>query len=210
MPGWNGGWPSRRGPLDQVITRGSRIDPEAVAYWRVEVEGTYDVSREVVLVGRSLNDRTGNDLLTPLVTGEGRSIFVNRGWVPSQVGQPPVAQAIPPTGTVRLTGVLFPPESNSSRARQGRVSQMVRIDLGQLRKQAPYPIYPDYLWLQTQEPAQPGAFPQRVPLPPLSEGPHFSYAIQWFVFATIGVAGYPLLLRREIRRRTGLDPGPQS
>ena len=42
----------------------------------------------------------------------------------------------------------------------------------------PYPIYPDYLWLQTQQPAQPGALPQRVPLPPLSDRPHLSYAIQ--------------------------------
>jgi cytochrome oxidase assembly protein ShyY1 len=46
-------------PLDQVITPGSRIDPEAVAYRRVEVEGTYDPSRKVVLVGRSLDDQSG-------------------------------------------------------------------------------------------------------------------------------------------------------
>ncbi len=130
-------------PLDQVITQGSHVDPEAVAYRRVEVEGTYDPAREVVLAGRSLDDQTGNDLLTPLVTSSRGIIFVNRGWVPSQFGQPPVAQAFPPTGTVRLTGVLFPSESSSSGARQGRVSQIVRIDLGQLRQQVPYPTYPD-------------------------------------------------------------------
>jgi surfeit locus 1 family protein len=197
-------------PLDEVITEGSRIDPEAVAYRRVKVEGTFDPSREVVLVGRSLNDQTGNDLLTPLVTGNGWAIFVNRGWVPSQFGQPPVAQAIPPAGTVRLTGVLFSPELNSTEARQGRVSQMFRIDFGQLRQQTPHPTYPDYLWLQTQEPAQPGALPQRVPLPPLNDGPHLSYAIQWFIFATIGVAGYPMLMRREIQRRSRIDPGARS
>jgi surfeit locus 1 family protein len=188
-------------PLDQVITPGTRIDPAAVAYRRVEVEGTYDVSREVVLVGRSLNEQTGNDLLTPLVTSDRRVIFVNRGWVPPQFEQPPVAQAIPPTGTVRLTGVLFPPESISSGTRQGRASELVRIDIGLLRQQVPYPAYPDYLWLQTQDPAQTGALPQRVPLPTLNEGPHLSYAIQWFIFATIGVVGYPVLMRREIRRR---------
>jgi hypothetical protein len=36
--------------------------------------------------------------------------------------------------------------------------------------------------------------PERVPLLPLNDGPHLSYAIQWFIFATIGVAGYPLLM----------------
>jgi surfeit locus 1 family protein len=31
--------------------------------------------------------------------------------------------------------------------------------------------------------------PQRVPTPPLDEGPHLSYAIQWFFFAAIALAG---------------------
>ena len=36
--------------------------------------------------------------------------------------------------------------------------------------------------------------------PDLDEGPHLSYAVQWFIFATIGVVGYPLILRRHTRR----------
>ena len=35
----------------------------------------------------------------------------------------------------------------------------------------------------------------------LDEGPHFSYAVQWFLFATVGVVGYPILLRRELHGR---------
>ena len=34
-----------------------------------------------------------------------------------------------------------------------------------------------------------GRVPQRVPTPPLDEGPHLSYAIQWFSFAAIALAG---------------------
>jgi cytochrome oxidase assembly protein ShyY1 len=40
-----------------------------------------------------------------------------------------------------------------------------------------------------------------VPPPELSEGPHFSYAVQWFIFSTIAVIGYPLVLRRVVVRR---------
>jgi cytochrome oxidase assembly protein ShyY1 len=36
-----------------------------------------------------------------------------------------------------------------------------------------------------------------VPLPDLSEGPHLSYAIQWFCFAAVAVAGAAILVRRE-------------
>ena len=35
-----------------------------------------------------------------------------------------------------------------------------------------------------------------VPLPELESGPHRSYAVQWFIFATIGTIGYPLVLRK--------------
>jgi cytochrome oxidase assembly protein ShyY1 len=39
-------------------------------------------------------------------------------------------------------------------------------------------------------------FPRRVELPPLDDGPHLSYAIQWFAFATIAVGGAVLWLRK--------------
>jgi len=35
-----------------------------------------------------------------------------------------------------------------------------------------------------------------VPLPDLGdEGPHFAYAVQWFLFAGVAAVGYPILLR---------------
>jgi hypothetical protein len=36
-----------------------------------------------------------------------------------------------------------------------------------------------------------------VPPPPLSNGPHLSYAIQWFIFSVIALVGYPIVLRRQ-------------
>ena len=32
----------------------------------------------------------------------------------------------------------------------------------------------------------------------LSEGPHQGYALQWFTFATILVAGYPFYLKKQL------------
>ena len=59
--------------------------------------------------------------------------------------------------------------------------------------------------LTEQAESQPSDLP--VPIPPeeLSEGPHLSYAIQWFTFATIAVVGAVVLLRRE-RRGPTRDP----
>jgi cytochrome oxidase assembly protein ShyY1 len=44
-----------------------------------------------------------------------------------------------------------------------------------------------------------------VPLPPQDNGPHLSYAVQWFIFSTIAVIGYPLILRRNARSRDEED-----
>jgi len=50
------------------------------------------------------------------------------------------------------------------------------------------------------EAADPGSI---VPGPPpeLSEGPHLGYAAQWFIFSTIALVGYPIVLRRVVIRR---------
>lgn len=37
--------------------------------------------------------------------------------------------------------------------------------------------------------------------PALGDGPHLGYAVQWFLFSAVGVAGYPFLLRRRARDR---------
>ena len=39
--------------------------------------------------------------------------------------------------------------------------------------------------------------PAPVPVPTMDEGPHFSYAVQWFIFSTVAVVGYPLILRKR-------------
>jgi surfeit locus 1 family protein len=196
-------------PLQSLVPSNGKVSIGSLAYRRVEVEGTYDPRHEVVLVARVLGEQNGNHVLTPLVMSGGEGLIVDRGWVPFELTQPPVQQAGPPVGPVRLAGVLFPPEATTTRANGSPRPQVTKVDLGLLAHQMPYPIWPVYLWLQGQAPAQPGTLPTLAPLPDLTASPpHLSYAIQWFTFATIGLVGYPLLLRREIHQRS--SPGPIS
>ena len=41
--------------------------------------------------------------------------------------------------------------------------------------------------------------PEPPPLPQLTNGPHLSYAFQWFSFATIAIVGYVVLVGRDRR-----------
>jgi surfeit locus 1 family protein len=194
--------------LSRLAPAGRPIDIDALIYRRITVEGTYEPAGEVVLLGRELNGETGNGVLTPLRLSDGRLLIVHRGWVPFEDDRPPVRQATPPGGSVSLTGELFPSEvSGPSHSGQPRVPQLTKVDLPRLGRQLGRPTLPVYLWLQRQEPAQIGALPRRVPLPALSEGPHLSYAVQWFLFASIGIVGYPIVIRRELIRDRRQRPG---
>lgn len=181
-------------------------DPTALAYRRAEATGTYDASHEVLLYGRALDGEPGNHVLTPLVLSGGGVLMVDRGWVPIALDTPPVPDAAPPSGTATVTGVLQPGAEGDSaeieRDPSGRLLTVREIDLGALADEIGAKVEPLFLLLETQSPPQPGALPRPAPLPELTEGPHLSYAIQWFTFATIALIGFAVLVRREIKDRT--------
>jgi cytochrome oxidase assembly protein ShyY1 len=64
----------------------------------------------------------------------------------------------------------------------------------------PYEIESGYIGLLTVQPEQQGGF-QPIQLPDLSEGPHFWYAVQWFLFTAIGIAGIVVFIRGDLRAR---------
>ena len=69
-----------------------------------------------------------------------------------------------------------------------------RLNRAELQKAFPYPIANYYVVL-TDSSTSPTA-PPRVEQAPLDEGPHRSYAIQWFSFAAIAIVGLVIFLRR--------------
>jgi cytochrome oxidase assembly protein ShyY1 len=185
-------------PIERVLPPAGEVNADLARYRRVEVSGTYDTSREVVLYGRgSTGDTNGNHVLTPLVMHDGSGIVVDRGWVPIGDNVPPVEAAAPPHGAVELTGILLPSEGGLPGEGGGsRVTETTHVDLAQLASQMPYGLEPLYLLLQSQRPPQvslPRIAPFRLPSAP----PHLSYAIQWFFFAAIAFVGGAVLARRE-------------
>jgi cytochrome oxidase assembly protein ShyY1 len=88
---------------------------------------------------------------------------------------------------------------------EGRLENLARVDVGRMQAQVNYRLYPVYVQLTSSDPAQPGPEPEVLPEPVLDEGPHLSYAVQWFIFSTIAVVGYPLILRRSARNRESDD-----
>ena len=195
-----------RRDFNAEVEAGMAQDPIAVAgvgddyeYRPVVAAGVFDGTFET-LVLRANAGVSGYHVLTPLVLADGSALLVDRGWVPLEHDAPGDPAAAPPTGEVTVTGVLWPPESTAT---PGSLPPILRrIDPGVVGAFAPYSLAEPYLVLATQDPV-PGALPVPVDLPELTQGPHLSYAGQWFLFSAIVIVGYPLLLRRVVRRGAG-------
>lgn len=188
------------------VTVRSREDIAALSpFRRVIVRGTYDLEGEVLLYGRSFRGEPGHHVVTPLALDDGSGVLVIRGWVPfSMADRAPVTQA-PPTiiRDVRVEGWLVAPET-TDRSRPDADGVVRTLDIAGIGTDLPFELAPFAIQLRDQEPPPP-PIPVQVPLPPLSEGPHLSYAIQWFSFAAIAIVGAAVLLRRDRRAAT---PGP--
>ena len=76
-----------------------------------------------------------------------------------------------------------------------RGNEINRIDINLLSAEWGVPLLPVYLQQNQQTMND---WPAQIKPPELTEGSHFSYAVQWFIFTLIGLVGYPLVLRRVI------------
>lgn len=210
--------------LDELVRRGG-IEPEAWEYRRVTATGMYLPDDELLLEGRSHRGQAGRDVFTPLRLDDGTLVLVRRGWVPREVGAPPVAEATPPAGTVRIDGYLErsvdQPRWGPRNPAEGRLRILQIPDLPRIAPQLDGELFPMILRLVEQDPppiataeiARRGleALPAIYPLEPLDERNHQSYAIQWFSFAVLAVIAYVawwVTRLREDRKRATAPPLP--
>jgi cytochrome oxidase assembly protein ShyY1 len=151
-------------------------------------------------------------VLTPLRRDDGSIVVVNRGWIPNSGALEAVpASYAPAAGEVEVAGLV---EATQERGRsgptdpaEGRLTNLARVDIERFARQLDGPVVPAWIQLQQERPAPAGGdVPVPVDPPELDEGPHFSYAVQWFIFSTIAIVGYPLILRRNAREQGVDDP----
>lgn len=184
-------------PYEQVFTH-PIIDADQ--WQRVEARGTFDADHQFVARYRNSGDADGYEVVTPLHTATG-TVLVDRGFVPLQRGaQIPSAGPPPPTGEVTVVGHVRRNERGRRAAITPVNNQMRLINSDAIAATLPYPIASGYIGVLTIQPEQQGGL-QPIKLPELSEGPHFWYAVQWFMFTAVGVAGIVVFIRADLRTR---------
>lgn len=194
-------------PIEGLVPEAEDVDVDAVVDRQVTVVGTYRPDEQVLIRGRSLDDRPGSWVVVPLELEDGRVIAVNRGWIPNDGRHTAVPDEYAvPDGEVELTGLLHPTQTRgtlgASDPEDGVVASLARIDVDRLDQQVDGDLLPVWLQLTEPEPGAPDPSPTVLDLPDVDdEGSHMSYAAQWFIFASIAGLGYPLILRRRARER---------
>ncbi len=176
--------------------------------WRtVTVTGRWDGAHQVYWRNRTFDGANGYEVITPLLPASGPALLVNRGWVPSGASAgAPDNVPVPQDGIVSVVGWLrmTQPQRPSSSL---PANQVLAINAEAIAKGMPFPVYDAYAILTTESPAPPAA-PKLLPGPDLTEGPHLLYAIQWYLFAGIAVAGWFVYVRREAQDRAAAGPPP--
>jgi surfeit locus 1 family protein len=175
-------------------------------YRHVTVEGVFDSKYEIVLRNRAFNGRPGFHLITPLLLEDQENgVLIDRGWIPSDDGSIPAPDVFAVSGPVRVTGIiqLSQPEPSWSlfadpipKSGHPPLKAWRVLNIAGIQGQIPYPLLPYFI--QQSEPI-PGISEMPIPEPDidLSEGPHFSYAVQWFAFAAISIGGFGMWWRER-------------
>lgn len=178
---------------------------EAEQKWRtVEVTGEF-VGDPVLARNRPGPEGVGSDLIQALETEQGNIFYVDRGWVPvdgneaesddfnlSTLPQPPEGQV---TVTARLRA--SEPEIAGRSAGDRTVGSIDAAQIAESTGNADRAYTGAYGMLVSETPAgEHGVLPAK---PERDEGPHLSYAVQWYIFIAIAFIGVGYAARREFR-----------
>jgi surfeit locus 1 family protein len=176
--------------LDELV----KGDPLRREYGRVTLSGTFLHDKEFYLAARSLKEKVGMQVVTPLRTDDGRIVLFDRGWIPSEKKDPARRAEGQVAGKVELTGIVrrsqvkrqFAPDNDPAK------NFWFHVDAPLMRNMAggkPDPAL-DSFFLEADATPNRGGLPiggqTRLDIP----NDHLQYAITWFLIALAGLGVY--------------------
>lgn len=157
--------------------------------WQVvALSGEYLAHEEIVVRNRPFAGSSGFEVVTPFLLDSGGVFMVDRGWIAQASDGRPSEYAAPPSGHVEVEARLKAGEERIA----GRTStgiEFATIDLDELAERVGEPSYTGAYGVLVQSRSDAAEPPLAAARPVRDEGPHLSYALQWFVFALLAFIG---------------------
>jgi surfeit locus 1 family protein len=166
-------------------------DLAGLDFRRAHATGQFDHAREMLLAARSMNGNPGYHVVTPFVMTDGRTLLVDRGWIPPERQDPArraegqIAGETEVEGLIRLPRAQhwLEPDNDPAHGTWFWVDPAAMGEAAGVPEGKLAPVY-----LEAGPAPNPGGFPiggqSRVALP----NDHLQYAITWFALAA-GLAG---------------------
>ena len=180
--------------------------PEArrVALRRVRDAGVFLHDKELYLNAIGPQGGAGFDVLTPLREPAGRVVFVNRGFIPTELRDPRTRPAGEPVGTVQVGGRIrlppdgkpgwFVPDNRPERNFWFWIDLRAMAAADHLTDVAPF-------YIDADATPNPGGWPKGGTTLPDLPNNHLQYAITWFSLAVAASVIYVLSQRQHAGKR---------
>ncbi|HXT18682.1 MAG TPA: SURF1 family protein [Gemmatimonadaceae bacterium] len=175
-------------------------DTAEARFRRARVTGVADYAHELIYAARTHNGSPGVNLLTPVrIPGHDTAVLVNRGWIYAPDGASVDQVRWRDTATT-FSGYAEEIPSVSGTAFASKPNVISRLGYAAVSHALPYPVSPVYVVLLGDSVMRADKM-ARLTVPPLDEGPHMSYAIQWFAFACVALGGAGIVITQSRRER---------
>ena len=194
--------------FDARVSAAPVAPPETVTdieEWRFRkllLEGEFLHEKEVMVTGKPFEGTAGFHVITPMRLDDGRTVLVNRGWVPEKLRNRADRPASLPAGRVVLEGLLredrrrgyFVPDNEPAN------EVWMYVDTAEMARHRALGPVAGYVIDALREPG-----PYRLPIGASDRitvrNEHLQYAVTWFLLALTLVAVY----LAYHYRRTGND-----
>jgi cytochrome oxidase assembly protein ShyY1 len=185
--------------LSDVIIDPASFNEDAHKWQQVELTGEY-IGDTFLARNRPGPQGVGSNLINAFRNEDGAVIFIDRGWV-AVSGTDEVAADLPapPSGEVSVTARMRATEPTiQGRSSVGNSVASINIpELARLSEARGDVVTSAYGQLVAETPSgETGVLAER---PERDEGPHLSYALQWYVFILIACIGVVYAARQEYR-----------
>ena len=172
-------------------------DPQALTdpdYQPVEVSGQFLHERELYLASRTHEGQVGFHVVTPLEMNDGRTVFINRGWVPPEKLDPATRADAQIEGEVAVTGLLrsggWTGWSCFESVNDAKDNRWVWVDLPAMAAVAGVNRPVTALYIDARADQHPGDYPLGGVTIVEFKNDHLQYAITWFSLALIMLSVY--------------------
>lgn len=183
-------------PVQSLLTPG--FAPATDLEWRpVQAMGEFGPS--ALVRKRPLDGQNGFWVMSALRLDSGDWLWVNRGWIAASAGATQTPDVPPPpTGVVSIDGRIRPSQNGPDpQPADLPAGQVTDADVSILPA-VDGPVYSAYIEAYSSQPNAQAGLTALQP-PEIDDSRNVSYALQWILFASVGVVGWFFFLRREAR-----------